>query len=97
MANPSIPTVNSPAPKVLDQEFLDLRARLLQIAAQLDRLDRAAGKATDDVRLRGVHKALAVLAAPGPNRAEQVQMIFSRPYDPSWKSKMELASGQARP
>ncbi len=78
------------ATEILDREFLELRANLLKVAAQLDRIERAPGTASSDSRLRGVGEALAVLAGPGRNRAEQVQMIFSRQYDSDWKTKMEI-------
>ena len=78
------------APDVLDREFLELRAHLLQAAAQLDRIDRAAGTAIDDPRLRGIHAAIEVLSKIGPHRAEQIQLIFSRPYEENWKQKMQI-------
>lgn len=77
--------------EVLDREFLELRAGLLQVAAQLDRLDRAAGSVADDPRMEGVRRALQVLAGPEVNRAEQVQLVFSRPYDADWKETLQLS------
>jgi hypothetical protein len=90
MAIQPIPPDLPSAPDVLEREFLQLRANLLQVAAQLDRIDRAAGQVADDSRMLGVRHALAALAGSGSHRAQQVQMIFSRPYDAQWKSKMEL-------
>jgi hypothetical protein len=74
---------------VLDREFSELRARLLQAAAQLDRLDRASGELSDDPRMQGIERAIAVLAGQAPNRAEAIQLIFSRPYDPDWKQQFQ--------
>ncbi len=71
-ASSNMPT----AAEILDCEFLELRANLLKVAAQLDRIDRAPGTVSSDARLRGVDQALAVLAGASPKRAEQVQMIF---------------------
>jgi hypothetical protein len=90
MSSPAQSSLPS-ASEILDREFLELRANLLKVAAQLDRIDRASGTVTSDPRLGGAAQALAVLAGPGPNRAEQVQMIFSRPYDSDWKTKMEIS------
>ncbi|HEY2761715.1 MAG TPA: hypothetical protein VGI75_13255 [Pirellulales bacterium] len=73
------------ASDMLDREFLELRAGLLQVAAQLDRIDRAAGSAADDLRMRRIHQAIETLSKIGPNRAEQIQLIFSRPYEENWK------------
>ncbi len=86
------PMIKHPdAPEVLDREFLELRAGLLQIAAQLDRLDRAAGSAADDPRMHGIQQAIESLASAEPDRAAQVQLIFSRQYDPNWKETLQIA------
>ena len=67
---------------VLDQQFLEMRWRTLSLAADLDRVQRAAGGAgtlRDDARLLKLRRAVEVLMTEEtePNRAEQVQMIFS--------------------
>lgn len=77
------------APEVLSREFLEIRARLLQVAASLDRLDRAAGSVSSDPRLSGIAQALEVLAAHGPDRAEKIQLIFSRAYDDQWLARFK--------
>ena len=79
------------ASDVLNREFLEVRARLLQVAAALDRLDRAAGSVEDDPRLQNIHRVLDVLRSGGPKRAEQMQMIFSRPYSPEWREVFEIS------
>jgi hypothetical protein len=84
--------IPSVAEEVLDREFLELRAGLLQIAAQLDRLDRADAGAAADPRLKSIHQALGVLAGIGPDRAERIQLIFSRPYEENWQQRFELRS-----
>jgi hypothetical protein len=70
------------AKDLLDQQFLEMRWRTLSLAADLDRVQRSAGGAgtlRDDARLLKLRRAFEVLMAPEtePNRAEQVQMIFS--------------------
>lgn len=86
MANSAIPL---DAAEVLNREFLEIRALLLQIGASLDRMDRAGGVADSDPRLAGILRALAILAGRDPDRAEQIQLIFSRPYHPGWRSVLE--------
>ena len=76
------------APEMLDREFLELRAALLQLASQLDRIDRAAGSVADDQRMRRIHQAIETLPKIGPHRAEQIQLIFSRPYEENWKQNL---------
>ena len=75
-----------PAAEVLDREFLGIRARLIDIAAALDRMDRASGTLTNDPRLENVRKACGVLAGEALDRAEQLQLIFSLPYDENWQT-----------
>jgi hypothetical protein len=73
------------APEVLEREFLEIRARLLQVAASLDRLGRAEGNVSGDKRLGQMAAALEILADSGSDRAERIQLVFSRPYDAQWK------------
>lgn len=81
------------AQEVLDREFLEIRARLLQLAAHFDRIERGTGDA-DLNRIRLIRQALEVLSAQdvGPHRAEKLQMIFSREYDPQWKANLGVAT-----
>ena len=82
----------SDASKILDDEFLQVRAKLLDLAGRLDRIGRAAGGlAGDDARLRQIHEAIRVLDAEGSvDRARRVQMIFSLPYDQAWRKKFGI-------
>ena len=79
------------AAQVLDREFLEVRARILELAAAFDRLQRAAGNIENDPRLQRIAAALAALGENTPDRAEQVQLIFSRAYDDDWREKLRLA------
>jgi hypothetical protein len=74
----------------LDREFLDIRARLLDIAAALDRVERAAGPLASEPRLDQIRHAISLLDQPGAARAEQVQLLFSREFDPDWRAKFAL-------
>ena len=81
------------APEVLDREFLEIRAKLLQIAAALDRIDRADGSTESDKRLRQIEQALEVVAGPQPDRAQRLQMIFSLSYDEDWREAYFSSGG----
>lgn len=83
------------APEVLNREFLEVRAKMLEIAAALDRLDRAAGSAADDPRLERIRQGLAMLSADRSDRAEQVQLIFSLAYEPDWRQRFQLDERRA--
>ncbi len=80
------------APELLNQEFLEIRARLLQVAAALDRLDRADGDVSRDKRRTDLDRAMRVLLDSNPERAARLQMIFSLPYDKDWKESLCLNS-----
>jgi hypothetical protein len=76
-----------PAPKALDNFFLEARCKLLDLAAILDRINRGqeAGKVlADDPRIEKIRTALEVLHDQSGGRAERIQQIFSLEYDPSW-------------
>jgi len=74
-----------PAADVLDREFLEIRAKILQVAASFDRIVRGEGDVAGDSRMKLVCEALDVLQGDASDRAEQVQLIFSRQYDDSWR------------
>ena len=89
------------AEELLDQEFLVVRAKILEIAAALDRLDRGDGDAGDhprshphghprnDPRTEKLHEGLEALLSREQNRAERIQQIFSLPYDEGWRKMMD--------
>ena len=65
--------------KVLDQYFMDARHKLIDIAAFLDRVDRAEGDA--DFRLDAFRNAMKRLDDKGKDRAQDVLMAFSDPTE----------------
>lgn len=74
-----------PAPAVLDREFLEIRAKILEIAASLDRLDRGDGDVQSDARLQLLRQGIDILQEAEGGRAERVQSLFSLAYDPQWR------------
>ncbi len=71
------------AEQVLDKYFLDARCMLLEVAATLDRFDRAEGGGSGDPRLDKLHEALAIVAdrQASADRAERLLTLFSDPVD----------------
>lgn len=65
---------------VVDQYFLEHRAKLLDIAAFLDRLDRAEGDAEfADFRADALLEGLHLLADGGSERTRRLLELFSDP------------------
>jgi len=77
MTTPANPAT---AAQVLDTYFLETRARLLEIAANLDRADRAPGSAAlqHDPRTAFIQKSLHILLTNTADRAEQIQRLYSK-------------------
>jgi len=75
------PSCKLTAQEILDTYFLENRARLLEIASFLDRVDRAADAAAGqgDYRYRAFRKALGLLLEPGAARTKAIQVNFSDP------------------
>ena len=76
------------AEQVIDQNFLETRCQLLEIAATLDRHDVAADRAehrrpATDPRWERIQQALALLAdrRATPDRAERLLRLFSAAND----------------
>ena len=87
-------TIPLSAAEVLNREFLEVRAKILEVAAALDRLGRAAGEVDDDPRMKRIHEALQLLLQQPRDRAEQVQLIFSRAYEEQWQMQFKISPRQ---
>ena len=64
---------------VIDRYFLEHRAKLIDLAAFLDRVDRSGqpGEEVDDFRVMAMRKGIEELLKSGPGRARRVQEVFS--------------------
>ena len=79
------------APEILNREFLEIRCKILELAAAFDRLDRSEGSIGNDARVAKLREALTTILDQPSDRAEQVQMIFSREYEDDWQAKFKVA------
>jgi hypothetical protein len=79
------------AEDVLNHDFLETRGKILEVAAVLDRIDRAPirGHETPDPRIDQIRQALEALLVPDPGRCETIQLIFSLEYDPDWRRGLD--------
>lgn len=88
-------------PVLNDLRFLAIRSLLVELAAALDRTERHASQSlTQGSHILGSEAAAPLEADPrwklleaavdrlaeGPGRAEALQMLFSDPYEPAWRT-----------
>lgn len=80
--------------QILDREFLEIRAKVLEVAAALDRIERGDGDVSRDSRMALIADAINVIAnnQSDPIRAEKIQLLFSREYDENWLEEFTIAS-----
>lgn len=83
-------TVNLP-----DLGFMDARSKLIDLAAFLDRVQRAGQE--DDFRVQALKRAIQLLHDDKPQRAKEVLLSFSDPStEPIAKATMQGAIGAHR-
>ncbi len=66
--------------QVVDTYFIEHRTKILDIAAFLDRLDRASDQGPErDFRMRAFREALQMLCSDQAGRVHKIQMLWSDP------------------
>ena len=85
--------MSATAEVILERHFLEMRAKLIELAATLDRIDRGedSAKISKDSRLILFRQATAILNDGRPDRAARIQMMFSDPYNTDWE-RLEAGS-----
>ncbi len=74
------PTCPATRSRVIDLYFMEHRAKVIDIAAFLDRLDRAEDDlGREDFRVRGLREAIAILLDGRSERARRILDLFSDP------------------
>jgi hypothetical protein len=63
--------------QILDLYFMDARCKLIDLAAFIDRVERADGE--EDFRMKAFREALAHLSKNNRDKAKQVLLTFSDP------------------
>lgn len=63
--------------QLLDLYFMDARAKLIDLGAFIDRVERAGGE--DDYRMKAFRNALAELSKGGQEKARRVLLSLSDP------------------
>jgi len=79
---------------VVNRYFLEHRAKLIDVAAFLDRVDRAEGDGSEDFRLRSLRAGIAILLDGESDRARRILEILSDPSEePIDRAPMKGATG----
>jgi len=78
------------AQQIVKDEFLQARAKILELAAMLDRIERASGDATNLRPLSLIGLGLNILTDDEAEKAKRVQLLMSRDYESDWKTKMAI-------
>ena len=78
------------AREVLDQEFLQVRAKILEIASFFDRLGEAEASDVNQEQLDLLKKGCAILDDADSDKAARVQLLFSREYEADWREKFSI-------
>ncbi len=79
-----------PASEVLDREYREIREKILELAASLDRLERGEGSVANDPRMQLVKDGFRILQEKEDGRAERVQLLFSQPYELEWRKQYDV-------
>jgi hypothetical protein len=75
----------------MKSEFLPMRAKVLEVAAALDRLDRADEAVRSDPCWDQLREAVQILLQSESGRAERIQLLMSRPYQQDWRSQLGVS------
>lgn len=92
---PDTPTCPMPRDAVIDRYFLEHRAKLIDIAAFLDRVDRSPTEAeATDFRVEAMGRAIELLIDGKPDRARRVlELLSDHTTEPIDKAPMKGATG----
>ena len=84
--------------EMIDAWFLEHRAKVLDLAAFLDRLDRPTGPQSDDFRIEALRNAITLLIDGQGDRTRRIQMMLSdQSSEPIDAAPMQGALGAIPP
>jgi hypothetical protein len=78
------------ANQILEQEFLQIRAKILEVAAFLDRLETARDDVSQDPKLSRIVSGCTILTDEETDKAARLQLLFSREYQPDWRETFSI-------
>ena len=79
------------AASALDGCYLESRCKIIEIAANLDRIAQSSGAAglSSDRRMSQLTAAMAILLDGNADKAKRCQMAFSLPYEDGWHERFK--------
>lgn len=77
------------AQQTLEREYFAMRAKVLELAASFDRIQRSDGE-FDTERWKKLQQSVRILLEESEGRAEKVQLLFSREYSEQWREKFGI-------
>lgn len=80
-----------PASKIIAEEFLIARSKILELAATLDRIERGSGDIESSAQMNLLMQGIHILTDEEVDKAKRVQLLMSRQYDPEWTTKLQVS------
>jgi len=90
-STPGEPTVaERSAEQIVSDEFMIARAKILELAATLDRIERATGDVDGSRLMQLLVQGMNILCDDEVEKVKRVQLLMSRQYEPQWQSHMAM-------
>jgi len=90
-STPGEPTVaERSAEQIVSDEFMIARAKILELAATLDRIERATGDVDGSRPMQLLVQGMNILCDDEVEKVKRVQLLMSRQYEPQWQSDMAM-------
>ncbi len=83
--------VERSAQQIIFDEFMIARAKIVELAATLDRIERATGDVEDSRNMQLLVQGMHILCDDEVEKAKRVQLLMSRQYDPQWQTQMSIS------
>ena len=83
-------TAERSAQQIVAEDFMIARARIVELAATLDRNERATGDVVDSKNMQLLMQGMHILCDDEVEKAKRVQLLMSRQYDPQWQTQMSI-------
>jgi hypothetical protein len=84
------PMAERSAVQIVADEFMIARAKILELAATLDRIERASGSVDDSKHMQLLVQGMHILIDDQVEKAKRLQLLMSRDYDPNWQNLMSI-------